>query len=253
MSFTVVIPARFQSVRLPGKPLADLGGCTMIERVYRRASQSSAEKCVVATDDTRIADAVMAFGGDVVMTRDDHPSGTDRVQEICESLQLGAEDIVVNVQGDEPFLPVAVIEQVAGNLAEHSPAGIATLCTRIQDERELFDPNTVKVVRNEREYALYFSRAPIPWHRREFAEHRGLPADTAYFRHLGVYAYRVETLSAYVDWPRAPAEEAESLEQLRALHHGVLIHCAQAAERVPPGIDTPADLEQARRLVAQEH
>ncbi len=252
MSFTVVIPARYQSTRLPGKPLADLVGMTMIQRVYEQAAKSEAQRVVVATDDERIRTAVLDFGGEVAMTRPDHPSGTDRVQEVCTQLQLGKDEIVVNVQGDEPFLPVSVINQVGTCLKQDSGAGVATLCVKISDAAELFDPNAVKVVRDVSNRALYFSRAPVPWHRDSFSSGQSLPADTEYYRHLGIYAYRVEILNAYVHWPRAAAEIAESLEQLRVMNNGVAIYCEEALVEVPPGIDTQADLEAARQYLAAE-
>lgn len=252
MSFTVIIPARYESTRLPGKPLVDLAGLTMVQRVYERAAASDAARVVVATDDKRIFNTVAAFDGEVVMTQTDHESGTDRVQEVCAQLQLPDDAIVVNVQGDEPFLPVSIINQVAASLDSDCGAGIATLCTRISAAEELFDPNAVKVVRDVDSRALYFSRAPLPWHRDEFSHGKVLPANTSYYRHLGIYAYRVETLNAYRHWSRSEAEIAESLEQLRAMENGVVIRCEEALAAVPPGIDTEADLQQARDYLARE-
>jgi 3-deoxy-manno-octulosonate cytidylyltransferase (CMP-KDO synthetase) len=243
MSYTVVIPARYQSTRLPGKPLALIDERPMIQHVHERASHSQASRVIVATDDDRISAVVKSFGGDALLTRDDHVSGTDRIQEVASSLGLNESDIVVNVQGDEPLIPVAVIDQVADNLRRRPDIGMATLCTRITTAQELFDPNAVKVVMDSEGRALYFSRAPIPYHRDTFASGETvLPEDTEYYRHLGIYAYRVGILNRYPGWPQSSAEQAESLEQLRALDQGVSIHCELAVETVPAGVDTAEDL-----------
>ena len=254
MSFTVVIPARFGASRLPGKPLADIGGKPMVVHVLERCRQSAAAAVWVATDDPRIAEAVQAAGGDVLMTRADHPSGTDRLQEVAAQLGLADNDIVVNVQGDEPLIPPAVIDQVATNLAAHDGFGIATLCEPITERESVFNPHHVKVVFDENGRALYFSRAPLPWHRDTFADTcaTGLPVGGQWWRHIGIYGYRVSLLNRYVSWPPAPLEQSEALEQLRAMYHGVPIHVAPACAPVPGGVDTDADLQRMRVLLGVE-
>ncbi len=250
--FVVVIPARYASTRLPGKPLLDIAGQTMIERVYHQAQQSDASRVVVATDDKRIVEAVQAFSGEVCLTRDDHTSGTDRLQEVAQQLDFAASTIVVNVQGDEPLIPPAAINQVAQNLANNSAAGIATLCERIHSRGVFEDPNAVKVVFNEQGMAHYFSRAPIPWPRDAYngplVNAVELPEHIKCYRHIGIYAYRVDFLNRFVTWPPAPLEQTESLEQLRALWHGIQIHVAEAVEDVPAGVDTEEDLQTIRQL-----
>lgn len=240
LDYTVVIPARYASTRLPAKPLADIGGRPMVERVYRQAQRSGAARVVVATDDERIVAAVEAFGGEVCLTSAAHVSGTDRLQEVATHLRLAEDAIVVNVQGDEPLIPPAVIDQVAANLAAHPDASVATLCEPLTAEGDFHNPNVVKVVRDDRGFALYFSRAPIPWPR----EQVGLSAgrDFAARRHIGLYAYRVALLNRFVGWPPAALELTESLEQLRVLARGEKIHVAEAVEPVPGGVDTPEDL-----------
>ena len=245
--FRVAIPARYASTRLPGKPLRLLAGRPLIEHVYQRALASGAVEVVIATDDPRIREVAEGFGATVCMTSPDHLSGTDRLAEVAERLGWPEDAIVVNVQGDEPHLPSVLIQQVAAGLAAHPDAGIATVCTRIHDPDELFDPNVVKVVRDAEDYARYFSRAPIPWHREAFGLGRKvseLPPG-AWFRHIGLYAYRVAVLTGYPHLSPAPAEQAESLEQLRALWHGIRIYVAEAVETPPPGVDTEADLARA--------
>ncbi|MGS2722413.1 3-deoxy-manno-octulosonate cytidylyltransferase [Porticoccus sp. GXU_MW_L64] len=254
MSFLVVIPARYSSTRLPGKPLRDIAGQTMIERVYRQAQASDAERVIVATDDQRIADVVSGFGGELCMTSADHPSGTDRLQEVAAQLQLAAEQIVVNVQGDEPLIPPAVINQVAANLASNTGAGVSTLCEAIETASDFANPNIVKVVANHRGMALYFSRAPIPWPRDHAIEHNGLgsslPEALKPMRHIGIYGYRVEQLNRFVVWPAAPLETIECLEQLRFMWQGVGIHVAEACAAVPGGVDTPQDLQRVIEQMA---
>lgn len=251
MSFIVIIPARFGSTRLPGKPLLDIGGQPMIQRVWARARQSESSRVVIATDDERVAASVRSFGGDVCMTRADHESGTDRLQEVVTQLGLGDDDIVVNVQGDEPLIPPAVINQVARNLAGSERAGIATLSKRIHDRDEIFNPNAVKVVVDASNHALYFSRAPIPWDRDAWnvrGEEVGAVTGE-WSRHIGIYAYRVGFLHQFVQWPLGFLERTEKLEQLRALENGVAIHVDEACEEIPAGVDTADDLERVRRLL----
>ena len=207
--FTVVIPARFASSRLPGKPLADIGGQPMVQHVYQRALASDASKVIVATDDERIMKAVQDFGGEVCMTLAGHPSGTDRLQEVARIYGLADDEIVVNVQGDEPLIPPAVINQVAANLRASPLAGAATLSSALLNIDQMFDPNVVKVVSDAKGYALYFSRAPIPWARNDFAAgQRTLPANICFQRHIGIYAYRVGLLNQYVTWGRQPCGAA---------------------------------------------
>lgn len=253
MAFTVVIPARYASNRLPGKPLATIGDRPMIQHVSERAGESSAGRVIIATDSEPIAEAVQGFGGEAVMTRDDHHSGTDRLQEVAKTLQLDDSAIVVNVQGDEPLLPAGLINQVAGLLEGAPDAAIATLCEPITDPEELFNPNAVKVVMDKSGRALYFSRAPIPWDRDRFeTDHRPdrVPETAGWYRHIGLYAYRVSLLHAFVGWPPAPLEQAESLEQLRALWHGARIQVGIAEQTPPAGVDTESDLERVRAQLA---
>lgn len=249
-AFTVVIPARYASTRLPGKPLQDIAGKPMIQHVWEQARRSTAQRVVVATDDARIAEACQAFGAEVLLTRVDHNSGTDRLAEVAGQLGLPADAIVVNVQGDEPLIPPVIIDQVAANLAAHPEAGIATLAEPIRDVQALFNPNVVKVAADLDGLALTFTRAPLPWARDAFAAGRDqLPADVPYRRHIGIYAYRAGFLHDFVAWGPCWLENTECLEQLRALWHGVRIHVADAQEAPPAGVDTPEDLERVRRLL----
>ncbi|GAB6262279.1 3-deoxy-manno-octulosonate cytidylyltransferase [Photobacterium sp. CCB-ST2H9] len=247
MSFTVIIPARYQSSRLPGKPLADIAGKPMIQWVYEQASKAGAKQVIVATDDQRIADTVKGFGGEVCMTRADHDSGTERLAEVVEKYQLAADEIVVNVQGDEPLIPPSIIRQVADNLA-HSIAPMATLAVEIDHADEVFNPNAVKVVTDKNGYALYFSRASIPWDRDNFAK-RPQEIHQNLLRHIGIYAYRAGFINTYIHWEPSTLEKIESLEQLRVLWHGEKIHVDVAIEPPPAGVDTPEDLEKVRLLI----
>lgn len=249
--FIAVVPARYGSTRLPGKPLLDIAGEPMVAHVWRRACQSQASRVVVATDDARIRDAMLPYGAEVVMTRADHPSGTDRLAEVAERLALGEEELVVNVQGDEPLIPPMLINQVAQRLADDTEAAIATLAESISDVETLFNPNVVKVVRSLTGRALYFSRAPIPWDREDFKAQPALLATDAWLRHIGIYAYRVGFLSAYRELSPSSLEQLEQLEQLRALQHGYAIQVALASTVNPPGVDTAADLDRVRTLLAQ--
>lgn len=251
MSFTVVIPARYASSRLPAKPLVDIAGKTMVERVYLQACQSDAARVIIATDDSRISTVAQHFGAEVMMTAQSHQSGTDRLQEVVTKLGLPDDHIVVNVQGDEPMIPPAVINQVAADLAGHPQAGIATLMEPINAIESLFDSNVVKVTVDSVGRALYFSRAAIPWSRDDFSQQpRQLPADIPFYRHVGIYAYRVALLHQFVSWPPSPLERTEKLEQLRALENGVTIMAQLACEAIPAGIDTAQDLAAVRALFA---
>jgi 3-deoxy-manno-octulosonate cytidylyltransferase (CMP-KDO synthetase) len=249
--FTVLIPARYASTRLPAKALADIGGRPMVVRVAERARSSGAQRVVVATDDPRIAAAVASHGFDAIMTRATHATGTDRLAEAAALLALAPDEIVVNVQGDEPLLDPALMRRVAHLLAERDDAAMATACHRIIDPTEGFNPNVVKVVLDARNYALYFSRATIPWARDAFAGGaRAIPADLPLYRHYGLYAYRVRFLQAFPRLAPAPIESFEALEQLRALWHGHRIAVHVTAQAPGAGVDTPEDLERVRRLFA---
>jgi 3-deoxy-manno-octulosonate cytidylyltransferase (CMP-KDO synthetase) len=247
MSFVVVIPARYASTRLPGKPLVDIAGKPMVQHVWERALHSKATQVVVATDDERISSVVRGFGGEVVMTRVDHPSGTDRLQEVAVQLGLKNNEAVVNVQGDEPLIPPAAINQVAAILLQNTRADMATLCEAIHDEAIFRDPNAVKVVCNEQGEALYFSRAPIAYPRDGLLSVSGTLLPWGY-RHIGIYAYRAAFLHRYVSWPPCDLEQTEKLEQLRALYKGCVIQVAEAQDKIPAGVDTAHDLEMVRKL-----
>jgi 3-deoxy-manno-octulosonate cytidylyltransferase (CMP-KDO synthetase) len=242
MHFVVVIPARYASTRLPGKPLRDIKGLPMIQHVWQQACKSSAARVVIATDDKRIEEAATVFGAEVCMTRDDHISGTDRLQEVAQKLGLANEQIIVNVQGDEPLIPPEVIDQVATNLHQSATAGVATLCEPLNSVVDFVNPNSVKVVSDAMGNALYFSRAPIPFTRdKSLGSDNSLPEDAR--RHIGIYAYKVASINQFVDWEIAPLEQLESLEQLRFLANGIAIHVADACAPVPGGVDTEGDLK----------
>ena len=238
--YSIIIPARHQSVRLPGKMLLDLAGKPLLQHSWERAMESTASGVWVATDDTRIADAVRGFGGRVLMTGD-AACGTDRLARAAQMLGLADEHIVVNVQGDEPQLPARAMQQVAANLAAHRHCCAATLCVPIISMEEWRDPAVVKVVADGGGRALYFSRAPIP------AQRDGDGVPPAARRHIGLYAYRVSLLRRFAAWPRAALERSERLEQLRLLANGAAIHVADAQAEVPAGVDTGADLERLRK------
>ncbi len=251
MSFKVVIPARYASVRLPGKPLLDIAGKPMIQHVHERAIESGADEVVIATDDARIADACKTFDADVCMTSDRHRSGSDRIAEVVSIRGWGTEEVIVNLQGDEPCMPPSLLKQVAQDMESHPAASITTLYAPISQRSVLFDPHVVKVVIDAEGFALYFSRAPIPWHRDEFVDaDRPLPKDTGFARHIGLYAYRAGYLAQFVSWKHAPIELAESLEQLRVLWHGGRIHVSQALEEPGHGVDTQQDLAKVARLLS---
>lgn len=248
MSFIAIIPARFASSRLPGKPLADIGGKPMVVHVMERAKESGADRVIVATDHPDVFAAVEAAGGEVCMTRSDHQSGTERLAEVIELYGFSDEDIIVNVQGDEPLVPPVIIKQVADNLAS-CEAGMATLAVPIETAEEAFNPNAVKVVMDVNGYALYFSRATIPWERERFAKSRETVGDT-FLRHIGIYAYRAGFIRRYVNWAPSPLENIELLEQLRVLWYGEKIHVAVAKEVPSVGVDTPEDLQRVREFLA---
>jgi 3-deoxy-manno-octulosonate cytidylyltransferase (CMP-KDO synthetase) len=249
--FTVIIPARLASTRLPRKPLADLAGIPMVVCVAQRARASRARRVVVAADSAEIADACRAHGVECLLTSPDHATGTDRLAEAAAMLGLATGEIVVNVQGDEPLIPPGVIDAVADLLAASADCELATAAHSIHDAAEFFNPNVVKVVVDRQARALYFSRAPIPWARDAFDASRAtLPAGLDARRHVGLYAYRAGFLARFPHLAPDPLEELERLEQLRALAHGYRIAVLTLAEALPPGVDTPADLEQVRAIFA---
>jgi 3-deoxy-manno-octulosonate cytidylyltransferase (CMP-KDO synthetase) len=241
VKFNVFIPARYASTRFPGKPLVDLGGKPMIVRVCERAAASGAASVHVATDDARIADAVRAHGHSALMTQAGHPSGTDRIAEAARLAGLGDQDIVVNLQGDEPLMDPALVAEVAAALHNDSEASVATACHPLHDAAEIDNPNVVKVVMDAKGRALYFSRARIPY-----------PRDPggAWYRHAGLYAYRMTFLERFASLAPAPLEKSEALEQLRVLWHGYRIAVVVASREIAPGVDTPQDLEAVRRMLS---
>ena len=241
----IIIPARYAATRLPGKPLADIAGKPLVQRVHDCAMKSGAAQIVIATDDARIRAAAEGFGAHVVMTSTAHRSGTDRLAEVIEKLGIGAEEIVVNLQGDEPLMPPELIRAVAAKLTSHQEAQVATAAHAIHDRETLTNPNVVKVVCDARDYALYFSRAAIPWPR----DHMNGSGDGALqaLRHIGLYAYRAGFVRRYASWPPCPPEAAEQLEQLRVLWHGERIVVHQARALPEAGVDTPEDLERVRK------
>ncbi|HJO11706.1 MAG: 3-deoxy-manno-octulosonate cytidylyltransferase [Gammaproteobacteria bacterium] len=242
MSFSVVIPARFASKRLPGKVLLDIGGKPMLQHVYERACSSNASSVSIATDDERVREAAEAFGAKVCMTSLAHRSGTDRIHEVAGQLGLPEDAVLVNVQGDEPLIPPSAINQVAANLVSNASAGISSLCEVIINQEEIANPNAVKVVLDGRGFALYFSRTTIPFGSSASAKNC--------LRHIGIYAYRVAVLNQFVAWPPSELEVQEKLEQLRALFNGIRIHMEISQECVPAGVDTEKDLETVRAHLA---
>lgn len=254
MSYRVVIPARYGATRLPGKPLLPLAGKPMLQWVYERARGARASEVLIATDDERIAAAARGFGAAVVMTAASHPSGTDRIAEVARTRGWADGEIVVNVQGDEPLMQTALIEQTAQLLAQHPEADMATLAARIHTLQAMLDPNVVKVVTDQAQRALYFSRAPIPWHRDAAVASVGAaPQPRSHEgarRHIGIYAYRVSALRRLTQLPPGQLEQIEKLEQLRALENGLEIRVAECA--VPPGpdVNTPEDLQRVAALLA---
>jgi 3-deoxy-manno-octulosonate cytidylyltransferase (CMP-KDO synthetase) len=249
-SFHVVIPARYDSSRLPGKPLEMIGSKTMIQRVFENAAATGADQVLVATDDERIRDAVLAFGGSVRMTDPGHRSGTDRIAEVATAEGWSRETLVVNLQGDEPYLPPQMVRTVARSLIDNPAAGISTLAHPIDTARDLTDPNVVKVATDSTGLALYFSRAPIPYPRDfDLGDGSALPRGVPFLRHIGLYAYRVGALRRISDAPPSELEVAESLEQLRALQLGIKIHVTVVEDSPGRGIDTEEDLLRARQML----
>lgn len=257
MDFVVIIPARFASTRLPGKILLDLGGKPMIQHVHERVSRSDARRIIVATDHQEIVDAVEAFSGEAILTSAKHPSGTDRVAEAIEKLNLDDDEIVVNVQGDEPMIDPAIINRVAANLSTNSSASIATVAVPVRNSEELFNPNVVKVVMDNNNMALYFSRAPVPWQRdnymgKEFNDLKNQDIsrlDQSFYRHIGIYAYTAAFVKQYVRLQQSDLEKTEALEQLRALSNGYRISVLLAENAGEPGIDTRDDYDRVKEII----
>ncbi|MBX3610230.1 MAG: 3-deoxy-manno-octulosonate cytidylyltransferase [Hydrogenophaga sp.] len=249
MRFSVLIPARMASSRLPDKPLADIAGLPMVVRVAQRAALSGAQRCVVAADDSRILSACAAHGVQAIPTRADHPSGSDRLAEACEHLGLSGEEVVVNVQGDEPLIDPELIRAVASLLHDKPDCAMSTAAHAIDDRADWLNPNVVKVVLDRDGCARYFSRAPIPWWR-DGADAPGLPEPRP-LRHVGIYGYRADFLRRFPTMDVAPTERLESLEQLRALWHGARIGVHIAPQAPGPGVDTPQDLERVRALLSR--
>jgi 3-deoxy-manno-octulosonate cytidylyltransferase (CMP-KDO synthetase) len=250
LRFKVVIPARYASMRLPGKPLLDIAGKPMIAHVCEKAQLAGAEEVVVATDDERIMKTVTDLGIRAIMTRPEHQSGTERIAEVAEICAWADDEIIVNLQGDEPLIPPEIIQQLAAVLAEQQYAGIATLAAKILDQEEIFNPNAVKVVLNKAGYALYFSRAPIPWDRDGFAkQNKHVSEKMSYYRHIGMYAYTVAFLKRYCHWESSVLETVESLEQLRILWHGEAIRVKVVDKTPAAGVDTAEDLARVEALM----
>lgn len=254
--FRIIIPARFNSVRLPGKVLKDIAGKPMVQHVYERALESGAMSVVIATDDEKVAEACEKFHAPVCMTAKSHQSGTGRLAEAVTELDYDDEDVIVCVQADEPQIPPEIISQVANDLVEHDNVKVATMAVRITDPHDLFNLNAVKVVLNHRNYAMYFSRAPIPWQRDGF-NFKEMPPKSInleilkehYLRHIGIYAYRAGFLEVYTNCSVSPLETLESLEQLRILWNGYKIHVGVTTLHVPGGVDQEVDLERVRKVL----
>jgi len=249
MKFSVIIPARYASSRFPGKPLANIRGKPMVVRVAERAARSGASEVLIATDHAGIAEATRRAGYDVMITHLRHATGTDRIAEVATRRRYPARHVVVNVQGDEPLIAPGLIRAVAEDLARHRAAAVATACHPIASAGELHNRNVVKVVLDDQGYALYFSRAPVPWPREAFSRSlRALPAGLPAYRHVGIYAYRAGFLRRFTRLKPTRLERFEALEQLRVLAHGYRIHCAITRAAPQPGVDTPADLRRILRL-----
>ena len=248
--YKIVIPARFGSSRLPGKPLIQLAGKPMIQHVYERALATGVKDIVIATDDERIQQAALAFGADVVMTSPDHENGTERIAEVAAKKGWAADTVIVNLQGDEPLIPQSLIEQTAQSLIDNPDAGMSSVCTPLHDGKDAFDPNVVKVVLNRRGFAMYFSRASIPWDRDLYKTGLGKMTERMpVYRHIGMYGYRVSFLSDYTSMEPCALEGTESLEQLRALWYGVNIAMSVIEEAPGHGVDTDSDVGRVEALL----
>lgn len=254
MSFRIVIPARFASTRLPGKPLRDICGKTMIARVIEQAKQSKAEEVIVATDSQEIVDALSNIDVRVCMTRENHQSGTERLSEVIDQLGFDDDQILINLQGDEPMMPPVCLNQVGQALEDDAKVKMATLCTPLTDIEELFDPHAVKVVRDVNDFALYFTRAAVPWSRdcfNESSSHGEMPKTQEYQRHIGLYGYRAGFIKQYLEWQSSDIEKTESLEQLRVLYYGERIKVITAEIAPGPGVDTVEDLNRVCELLSK--
>jgi 3-deoxy-manno-octulosonate cytidylyltransferase (CMP-KDO synthetase) len=250
MSFIVVIPARYESSRLPGKPLKEImANKTMIQGTWEQAKKSGASRVVIATDNVQVKEVCEKFGAEVCMTNIEHKSGTERLGEVVTKLNFQKDDIIVNVQGDEPMLPPELIHQVAEGLETHIAVNMATLCEPIDNIKTVFDPHAVKVIRNQKNFALNFTRAPMPWSRDTFDENPSLPTNWAYKRHIGLYAYRAGFIKQYISWEECQLEKVEKLEQLRVLWHGEQILVLDALMDAGIGVDTKQDLDKVRKLL----
>lgn len=249
MKFTVIIPARYASSRLPRKPLLEIAGKPMIQWVWEKACLAGAARVIIATDHQEIFDTATAFGAEVCMTSDQHNSGTERLAEVIEKMAIGDDEIIVNVQGDEPLIPPEIVAQVAQNL-DKNQVNMATLAVKLESKEELFNPNVVKTLTDQNGMALYFSRAPIPFARDHFAEcDDEFVKSQNYLRHIGIYAYRAGFVKQYIAWQPTALEQLESLEQLRALWYGEKIHLEQAKQAPAVGVDTAEDLERVRKIL----
>lgn len=252
MDFTVIIPARYASTRLPRKPLLDIVGKPMIQHVWEKAQQAGAKRVIVATDHPEIEQTVKNFGGEVCLTSDKHNSGTERLAEVIEKMAINDDEIIVNIQGDEPLIPPVIVAQVAENLDRHH-VNFATLAVKLTSKEELLNPNVVKTLTDTNGMALYFSRSPIPFPRDHFATlDDEFVAQQNYLRHIGIYAYRAGFVKRYVAWQPTALEQLESLEQLRALWYGEKIHLDLAKQAPQVGVDTAEDLERVRQILAGE-
>lgn len=251
MEFRIIIPARYDSVRLPGKVLLDIGGKPMIQYVYEKAVSSGAESVVIATDDERIAAAAESFGAPFCMTSANHPSGTERICEAVAALEYEPDDIVIGLQADEPLISQQVISQLASTISDHENVKVGSMCEQITNVDDLFDPNVVKVVLNRRHFAMYFSRAPIPWDRGTFPDKDKIELNQNFYRHIGLYGYRVSFLEDYMNWSSCPVENIESLEQLKILWNGGRILMSVVNHPVSRGVDCQEDLEAVRKKLGK--
>ena len=252
MSYSIVIPARYAATRLPGKPLREIAGKTLLQHVYECAQRTQAHQIIIATDDERIRQAAVNFGADVCMTAASHQSGTQRINEVIAMRNIADGEIIVNLQGDEPLMPAACVSQVAQLLIDNPSVQMSTLVTPILHDEDVFDSNVVKVALNKQNHALYFSRASIPWQRGTYEQHRVKRTDSwSCLRHIGIYGYRAAYIKEYVSLPPSPLETLESLEQLRVLWHGGTIIVGHAVEVPGPGVDTEQDFAKVSHLVQQ--
>lgn len=253
MSFSIVIPARYAASRLPGKPLREINGKSLLQYVYECAQRTHANQIIIATDDERIQKTASTFGADVCMTSDKHQNGTQRIDEVIQQRNISNDEIIVNLQGDEPLMPAACISQVARLLTEHPEAQMSTLATPVLHDEDVFNSNVVKVALNKQSHALYFSRAPIPWQRGHY-ETQEIKRTAAWscLRHIGIYGYRAGYSQEYVSLAQSPLEQLESLEQLRVLWHGGTIVVGLAEEIPGPGVDTEQDLEKVSQILRRQ-